>query len=155
FDFPKVRTPTLLFHGSEDRTVPTHHGWMQFRALQQLGKTDVRFLLFPGEKHSLKKLAHQRRKIEEELAWFDKYVFNTHKQDNLARKEGSPLARMLTLQAAKKHGMRYGIWEKEPLVPETVAHEGLAIGRFEVTRAQFAGFDKAYKIEPGTDNFPA
>ena len=31
----------------------------------------------------------------------------------------------------------------------------MEIGRFEVTRAQFAEFDKNYKIDPGTDNYPA
>ena len=29
------------------------------------------------------------------------------------------------------------------------------IGRFEVTRAQYANFDPSYKFDPGTENFPA
>ena len=41
------------------------------------------------------------------------------------------------------------------LVPETVEYKDLRIGRFEVTRAQFAAFDKKYAVAPGTDNFPA
>jgi dipeptidyl aminopeptidase/acylaminoacyl peptidase/formylglycine-generating enzyme required for sulfatase activity len=155
YDFPKVRTPTLLFHGSEDRVVPTHHGWMQFRALQQIGKTDVRFLLFPGEKHSLKKLAHQKRKLTEEMAWLDKYLFQTAKADNLALKANSPLARALALREAKKDGRLYGVRAKDVLVPETISYEALQVGRFEVTRAQFAQFDKTYAIEPGTENYPA
>jgi dipeptidyl aminopeptidase/acylaminoacyl peptidase len=73
----RVRTPTLILFGEEDRTVPVSQGWVQYRALQQLGKTDVRFVLFPGEKHVLKKLTHQRRKVKEELAWLDRYLFRT------------------------------------------------------------------------------
>src|SRR5262249_38959149 len=34
-------------------------------------------------------------------------------------------------------------------------YEGLNIGRFEVTRAQFAEFDKSYPVEAGTENHPA
>ena len=34
-------------------------------------------------------------------------------------------------------------------------HKGLELGRFEVTRAQFAVFDRNYRIAPGTENFPA
>ena len=41
------------------------------------------------------------------------------------------------------------------LVPETVDFKGLQIGRFEVTRAQFAQFDKTYVYPAGTDNYPA
>ncbi len=41
------------------------------------------------------------------------------------------------------------------LVPEIVKHDGLEIGRFEVTRAQFAAFDSVYRYEPGTGNHPA
>jgi formylglycine-generating enzyme required for sulfatase activity len=41
------------------------------------------------------------------------------------------------------------------LAPETVAHGGLRVGRFEVTRAQYAEFDKTYPVEPGRENYPA
>jgi dipeptidyl aminopeptidase/acylaminoacyl peptidase len=154
YDFGKVQTPVLLFHGSEDRAVPTHHGWLQFRVLQQLGKP-VRFVLFPGEKHSLKKLAHQRRKVEEELAWFDRYLFKTLKPDNPSLKEDSPLAQALALHKSARQGRLYGSSVKGVLTPETVAYKDLEIGRFEVTRAQFAQFDKEYAVEPGTENYPA
>jgi dipeptidyl aminopeptidase/acylaminoacyl peptidase len=103
----RVRTPTLIFFGTEDRSVPTQQGWMHYRALQQLGKTDVRFLLFPGEKHSPQKLVHQRRKLQEELAWFDKYLFHSAKEEDEALKEDSPLARLLRLKKARRDGTRY------------------------------------------------
>jgi formylglycine-generating enzyme required for sulfatase activity len=45
--------------------------------------------------------------------------------------------------------------EKDVLVPEIVEHEGLKIGRFEVTGVQFAQFDKDYKVKPGQENYPA
>ena len=40
-----------------------------------------------------------------------------------------------------RDGDRYGILEKGVLVPETVIFEGIQVGRFEVTRAQYAEFD--------------
>lgn len=155
YDFPKVQTPTILFHGSEDKDVPTHHSWYQFRALRELGKADVRFLLFPGEKHGLRKLAHRKRKIEEELAWFDRYLFQTAKETNVALKEDSPLGIALMLKKAAKSGRLYGAMKNGVLVPETVAYKNLLMGRFEVTRAQYAQFDKKYEIEPGTENHSA
>ncbi len=155
YDFPKVKTPTILFHGSEDKDVPTHHSWYQFRALRELGKADVRFLLFPGEKHGLRKLTHRRRKIEEELAWFDKHLFQTAKPANVALKDDSPLGVALALKKAARSGRLYGEMKDGVLVPETVIYKNVRIGRFEVTRAQYAQFDKTYAIEPGTDNFPA
>jgi predicted esterase len=151
----RVRTPTIIFFGTEDRSVPTQQGWMHYRALQQLGKTDVRFLLFPGEPHGPRKLVHQRRKLEEELAWFDKYLFGTAKPADEAVKPGSPLARLLKLKTAMRDGGRFGVVEKGRLIPETVPFEGLEVGRFEVTQAQYAEFDRAYKVEPGRENYPA
>jgi dipeptidyl aminopeptidase/acylaminoacyl peptidase len=151
----RVRTPTLIFFGSDDQTVPVHQGWVQYRALQQLGKTDVRFVLFPGEKHSLAKLAHQRRKVKEELAWLDRYLFASVARANPSLKEDSPLAWALKRQHARRDGGRYGVRIKGRLVPETVKYGDLRIGRFEVTRAQFAEFDKTYKVEPGRENYPA
>jgi dipeptidyl aminopeptidase/acylaminoacyl peptidase len=155
YQFDKVRTPTLIFQGDVDRVVPVHHAWTQYRALQQVGKADVRLVLFPGEKHSLKKLVHQRRKLEEELAWFDKYLFKTANEENEALKTDSPLARALKLKGAKRDGSRYGVKDNGVLIPETVKHANLQIGRFEVTRAQFAEFDKNYVVDTGTDNYPA
>ncbi len=108
FRMDKVRTPTIIFFGTEDKQVPTEQGWQHYRALQHLGKTDVRFILFPGEAHGPRKVVHQRRKLEEELAWFDKYLFGTAKDENEALKPESPLAAALKL---KKLGT----------VPETVA----------------------------------
>jgi hypothetical protein len=153
FRLDKVRTPTLILHGSEDRVVHTSQGWVQFRGLQQLGKTEVRFVLFPGEKHGLKKLAHQRRKLEEELAWFDRHLFGTLKDDGVVKPD-SPLASALKKKRAKRDGVRYGVVDKGKLIPETVKLGDVTVGRFEVTRAQFREFDPKYAVEPGTENYP-
>ena len=40
-------------------------------------------------------------------------------------------------------------------LPELVKRGDLEIGRFEVTRAQYADYDKKYRILPSTDNYPA
>jgi dipeptidyl aminopeptidase/acylaminoacyl peptidase len=155
YQMEKVRTPTLIFVGSEDRTVPTQQGWVQYRALQQLAKTDVRFVLFPGEKHSLKKLEHQKRKLAEEMAWFDRYLFQDAKPANESLRRESPLAWLLERQAAAKANGRYGREVKGVLVPETVEYHGIAVGRFEVTAAQYAAFDPNWRVEPGKENHPA
>lgn len=161
----RVKTPTIIFFGTVDTNVPTEQGWLHYRALQQLGQTDVKFVLFPGEPHGLQKLSHQRRKMEEELAWFDKYLFKTAKASNEALKPESPLAIALKRTRIKKVGMNYGVAMAHTdkrgknlpslLIPETVKRGSLDVGRFEVTRAQFSAFDKTYSVEPGTENYPA
>ena len=155
YEFKKVRTPTIIFSGTEDRAVGHAQAWMHFRTLQQLGQPDVRFIAFPGEPHGLKKISHRRRKVEEELAWFDKYLFKPEAAKNEALKDDSPLAAELKRKKIKKVGVKYGLLAKAALIPEVVKYEGLEIGRFEVTRAQYAAFDPTYRIEPGTENYPA
>ena len=155
YQFKKVRTPTIVFSGTEDRAVGHAQAWMHFRTLQQLGQPDVRFVSFPGEPHGLRKLSHRRRKVEEELAWFDRYLFKPQATANEALKDDSPLAAELKRKKIKKAGLKYGLLAKATLIPEVVKYEGLELGRFEVTRAQYAAFDPSYKIEPGTDNYPA
>src|SRR5207244_700542 len=107
------------------------------------------------EEHSPKKLVHQKRKVKEELAWFDRHLFHMAKAKDLALKRNSPLARALKLKRAKRDGLRYGVCEKAVLIPETVAFEELQVGRFEVTAAQYVQFDKSYKVERGKENYPA
>jgi dipeptidyl aminopeptidase/acylaminoacyl peptidase len=155
FEFRKVRTPTIIFSGTEDRAVGHAQAWSHFRTLQQLGQTDVRFIAFPGEPHGLRKLSHRRRKVEEETAWFDKYLFKTGMGKNEAFKDDSPLARLEKRQRIQRAGLDYGLLEKSTLIPEVVSYHGLRLGRFEVTRAQYAAFDKSYKVPLGTENYPA
>ena len=86
-----MRTPTLIFFGTIDRQVPTEEGWSHYRALYTIGKAPVKFILFPGEAHGPRKLTHQLRKLNEEDAWFDLYLFKTNLPENEALKKGSPL----------------------------------------------------------------
>ncbi len=112
FQLAKVKTPTLIFFGSEDRVVPTQQGWLLYRGLQQLGKTDVRLVLFPGEQHLLKRPAHQRRKLEEELAWFDRRLFGSFKEKNEALKSDSPLAWALQRARPGAAPARWEFWKR-------------------------------------------
>lgn len=155
FKMDRVKTPTLIFHGTNDRNVPTDQSWTYYRTLYWLNKVPVKLVLFPGEPHGPRKLSHQLRKVNEEMAWFDEYLFHANPPENEAFKKGSPLDVALRLASVKKAGADYGAMESGVLAPEVVKRGDLEIGRFEVTRAQFAAFDKSYKVEPGTENYPA
>ena len=158
FEIEKIKTPTIIFHGSEDRAVPRDQGWEYYRGLQQVGKTPVRFLWFPGQPHGLGKITHQLRKMNEELAWIDKYLFNKTSKKNEAFKKDSPLAKLLKVEKAKitKDGF-YGEEVNGILIPETnlVKKDSISIAKFEVTNAQFKAFKKDFNFKAGLDNYPA
>jgi dipeptidyl aminopeptidase/acylaminoacyl peptidase len=155
FQMKKVTTPTLIFHGDKDRSVPYSQSWEFYRALQVIGKAPVRFISFPGEGHVPRKIAHQRRKMQEEITWLEKYLFKNHKPKNISLKKDSPLAMLAKIRRIARHNGLYGKMVKSSLVPETVTYKKLTVGRYEVTRAQYAAFDKTYTYKPGTGNFPA
>ncbi len=154
FRLGEVQTPTIVYTGTEDRNVPPSQSWSLFRALQQLGRAPVRLVLFPGEPHGLGQLAHQRRKVEEDLAWFDRYLFDAAPSASEALEPGSPLARLLARSRVARSGARLGVTAAGILTPEMVTFRGIKLGRFEVTRAQYAAFDPAYPVPVGTDDFP-
>jgi dipeptidyl aminopeptidase/acylaminoacyl peptidase len=159
FKMDKVQAPVLIFHGTADNNVPTAQSWSFFRVLQYYDKVPVKLVLFPGEPHGPRKLTHQMRKVDEELAWFDKYFFKTAPVNNEALKSGSPLDAALRAKDIGRVSRVYGASVqskgKPVLIPEVVKRNGNDVGRFEVTRAQYAAFDKAYKAPPGTDDYPA
>jgi dipeptidyl aminopeptidase/acylaminoacyl peptidase len=161
FKMDTVKAPVLIFHGSVDRNVPPAQSWSYFRALQHFGKVPVKFVVFPDEPHGPRKLTHQLRKVEEEIAWFDRYFFKTEKPATEAVKEGSSLEDILRRRNIVHSGWLYGeafVPEGSKTVvnlPEVVKRGGLEIGRFEVTRAQYADYDKNYRVWPSTDNYPA
>jgi dipeptidyl aminopeptidase/acylaminoacyl peptidase len=154
FHLKNVKAPTIIFHGTEDTNVPYEQGWEHYRALQQIGKAPVRYIVFPGEPHSPRKLTHRQRKIEEELAWFDRYLFNTLKPENDAFKKDSPLDVAIRKAVFAKEGGYFGKSYNDLLIPELVKKDDIEVGRFEVTRAQWSSFDKNYKFEPVTSNYP-
>ena len=155
FKMDKVTTPTIIFFGTNDTNVPTEQGWEHYRALQQIGKAPVRFLLFPGEPHGFRKISHQRRKMEEELAWFDKYLFNKYEEPNEALKKDSPLALEFLKRKISRVVGYYGVKQTGRLVPEMVkVNDSLTVSRFEVTRAQFMIFNHLYTYPIGTDDYP-
>jgi len=159
FKIDRIKAPVLIFHGTADNNVPTSQSWSYFRALQYYGKVPHKYVIFPGEPHGPRKLTHQMRKLEEELAWFDKYFFKTAPPENEALKSGSPLDAALRTKDVARTGADYGAAfaakGKSVLIPEVVKRGDLEVGRFEVSRSQFAAFDKNYKIEPGMGNYPA
>jgi dipeptidyl aminopeptidase/acylaminoacyl peptidase len=153
FKMDKVKAPVLIFHGSADTNVPTAQSWSFFRALQYYDKVPVKFVLFPGEPHGPRKLTHQMRKVEDEVAWFDKYFFKSEQPASDAVKKGSPLEDELKRKGIAQSGLGYYGTElkdaagrmmlKDPsemLIPELIKRGDLEIGRFEVTRFQYFEF---------------
>jgi hypothetical protein len=141
--------------GGEDRAVPTEQGWEHFRAMQQIGKAPVRFILFPGAGHGPHKLSHQRRKMAEELAWLDRYLFEQERDSSEVLSPDSPLAAELGRLKAAVSGELLGTEKNGVLIPETAKEGDLAVGRFEVTNAQYAEFDGSHSYPAGEGNFPA
>jgi dipeptidyl aminopeptidase/acylaminoacyl peptidase len=75
YNAPQVKTPVIMFGATEDVAVPVGMSWITYRGIQKYAKTPVQFYLFPGEPHVLVQPSHQLRKIVQEQAWFDKYLF--------------------------------------------------------------------------------
>lgn len=142
FEAERVTTPTIIFFGTEDTSVPTSQGWEWYRALHSIGKAPVRFLLFPGEPHGLRKPSFQRRKLAEELAWFEKHYFGKPESPLEAPKESEIARARLRAAAARVGDGRLGVFAGDRLVPETVPFgDGKSIARFEVTVDQWRSFD--------------
>ncbi len=157
FEMEKMTTPTIIFHGSEDRSVPRDQGWEYYRSIQQIGIAPVKFLWFPGQPHGLQKITHQMRKMEEELKWIDKYFFEKEDDANEAFKDDSPLAMLIKKAKAKMHEGHYGVYKNGMLIPEVAAikKDSISIGIFEVTREQFRNFNSNYSFAPSAGNKPA
>lgn len=159
FRLDRVVAPTLIQFGTEDTAVPTEQGWQHYRALQQMGNAPVRFILYPGEEHGLRRLSHQRRKVEEDLAWFDTYLFGTTSMGarvaDRVLPDDAPLTRLARRRAIARSGGRYGTEVSGTLGPEVVAlGDTLHVGRFEVTRAQWQAFQPDYEVAPGREDYP-
>lgn len=79
YNAKNVRTPVVMYQGSADDVVPSDMSWIAFRGLQKYSKAPVEFFIFPGEGHGPVMLSHLKRKLSEDMKWFDKYLFGTVK----------------------------------------------------------------------------
>nr|MBP7462543.1 prolyl oligopeptidase family serine peptidase [Candidatus Delongbacteria bacterium] len=144
FRMQKVVTPTIIFFGTEDSNVPPEQGYEHYRAMQQIGKAPVRMVLFPGEPHGFMQYSHQKRKVEEELAWLNRYFWRRPTE----KKEipewvaaASPLYQILKKnKVLKKVGSEYGIRHEQVLIPQMAELDSGRIANCEVTVAQWNAF---------------
>ena len=149
----QVTTPTLIFFGTEDTAVPTEQGHQWYRALQQIGKAPVRMLLFPGEEHGLLQPKFWRRKLEEEFVWMDRYFFKRPAAAPLLEQD-APLADLLAAVAYARQGTALGVARAGLLLPEVLPLGTVAVGRFEVTRAQWRSVFADTPVVAGSENAP-
>lgn len=68
-----AKTPTIIFHGQEDRRVPLSQGQELYMGLKK-HNIPVEFIVFPRQGHGLTEPKLQYDKLKREYAWFNKYV---------------------------------------------------------------------------------
>jgi len=73
---PKIKTPFLILHGTDDGAVDWHQGLMYYNAARRLGK-QVILLSYPGEGHHLAKLENQKDFLIRMKEFFDHYCKET------------------------------------------------------------------------------
>jgi dipeptidyl aminopeptidase/acylaminoacyl peptidase len=69
----RVKTPTLVIVGERDAECPPAQSYEFWHALRTLG-VPTQLTIFPGEGHMLLKPENQRARLDQTVAWFDKYL---------------------------------------------------------------------------------
>ena len=69
----RVKTPTLILHGEEDRRVPLPQSEEFYAGLKALG-IDVEFVKYPRAGHGIGEPRHRLDVLKRLLAWYKKYV---------------------------------------------------------------------------------
>jgi acylaminoacyl-peptidase len=68
-----VKTPTLVIVGERDAECPSSQSYEFWHALKTLG-VPTQLIIYPGEGHLFIKPEHQVDRMEQTVAWFDKYL---------------------------------------------------------------------------------
>jgi dipeptidyl aminopeptidase/acylaminoacyl peptidase len=69
----KVKTPTLVVVGERDAECPAPQSYEFWHALRMLA-VPTQLIVYPGEGHRFVKPEHQIDRMDQTLAWFDKYL---------------------------------------------------------------------------------
>jgi dipeptidyl aminopeptidase/acylaminoacyl peptidase len=76
YDAAEIKTPVVMYQGEDDATVPPAMSWITYRGIQAYAQAPVELFIFPGEGHEPDQVAHWRRKMVEDQAWFDRYFWS-------------------------------------------------------------------------------
>jgi dipeptidyl aminopeptidase/acylaminoacyl peptidase len=68
-----VKTPTLVIVGERDAECPAAQSYEFWHALKTLG-VPTKLIIYPGEGHLFIEPKHQVDRLEQTVAWFDKYL---------------------------------------------------------------------------------
>ncbi|WP_218082556.1 S9 family peptidase [Anthocerotibacter panamensis] len=69
-----AKTPTLIQHGENDRRVPIPNAYELYQGLEDQG-IPVKMLVYKGFGHSIDKPRQQRSILEENYAWFSRWIW--------------------------------------------------------------------------------
>jgi dipeptidyl aminopeptidase/acylaminoacyl peptidase len=69
----KVKTPTLVIVGERDAECPSSQSYEFWHALKTLG-VPTELIVYPGEGHLFVKPENQADRMDQTVAWFDKYL---------------------------------------------------------------------------------
>ena len=69
----RVKTPTLILFGENDRRVPMPQGVEMYRGLKANG-VPTELVVFPRSGHGPRELRHRLYKMNKEFQWLEKYI---------------------------------------------------------------------------------
>jgi dipeptidyl aminopeptidase/acylaminoacyl peptidase len=77
----QARTPTLIQHGGNDQRVPLPNAYELYQGLKDQG-IEARLVVYKGFGHGINKPKQQRHVMEDNLAWFTKWIWGTDSNPN-------------------------------------------------------------------------
>jgi dipeptidyl aminopeptidase/acylaminoacyl peptidase len=69
----RIRTPTLFLCGEKDFNVPLINSEQMYQALRSLG-VPTQLVIYPGERHGIRKPSYVRDRLERYVAWYDRHA---------------------------------------------------------------------------------
>jgi dipeptidyl aminopeptidase/acylaminoacyl peptidase len=73
FKADRIKTPTLFLGGEKDFNVPIIGSEQMYMALKSNG-VPTQLIVYPNERHGIRRPTFQKDRYERYLAWYDKYL---------------------------------------------------------------------------------
>lgn len=73
FKVEQVKTPTMFMAGEKDFNVPAIGSEQMYQAFKSVG-LPTKLIIYPGQFHGITRPSYRRHRLEQWVAWFDKYV---------------------------------------------------------------------------------